>query len=505
VSAVFKERLPESFEALELEDVLLLGVVLILPWVFGGVEPWAQRSAALLLVAAAAVSLVKSGWDGLGLDRRARWLLPAALLGMWGLLQIAPVPPQLIQTLSPRGDALYRVTFPGYPGAAPANLPDAIEEMALQRVPETEGLPLSERDSGEWPFAVHGRWNGWRTISLLPSAGVDRLFWYFAMLLGFLVVRRRCRDPEIALVYRDALFVGFVALAIFGLIHAATSNGKLYWVRETLQSTRPFGPYVNPTNFAGMMELATPWLAGYAVVSLRQWRKGPWLARTTPIFAAGATLCLVAALAAASRAAAALLAGSLTLLALFVVRRWSARLGVLAVSAVAVGAGAFVLQQTRLAQRVRLLIDVTGGNYAEVDRLVSWRAALDMFGDFRLAGSGFGSFRDVFPRYMPTGEFARWSQLHNDYLEVLVEGGLIAAVLVIWLTWAFWRRALRGARGPGAVGIDPEALGLLLGLAALSIHAAVDFNHQIPANALAFTTLAAIAVARGESRHGASP
>jgi O-antigen ligase len=102
---------------------------------------------------------------------------------------------------------------------------------------------------------------------------------------------------------------------------------------------------------------------------------------------------------------------------------------------------------------------------------------------------------------MPTGEFARWAQLHNDYLEVLVEGGAIAAVLVLWLIVAYWRRALRGTSRPAGAGVDPEALGLLLGLAALSIHAVVDFNHQIPANALMFTTLAAVAVARGEHRN----
>jgi len=38
----------------------------------------------------------------------------------------------------------------------------------------------------------------------------------------------------------------------------------------------------------------------------------------------------------------------------------------------------------------------------------------------------------------------------------------------------------------------------VLGLLALSVHAFFDFNHQIPANALLFTTMAAIAVARAE-------
>ena len=48
------------------EDFLLLGAVLLLPWAFGGVEIWAYRSASLLLVAAAAVALLRRRLVGAG-------------------------------------------------------------------------------------------------------------------------------------------------------------------------------------------------------------------------------------------------------------------------------------------------------------------------------------------------------------------------------------------------------------------------------------------------------
>ena len=41
---------------------------------------------------------------------------------------------------------------------------------------------------------------------------------------------------------------------------------------------------------------------------------------------------------------------------------------------------------------------------------------------------------------------------------------------------------------------------LLLGLLALAVHALFDFNHQIPAYALLFVTIAAMAVSRVEAR-----
>ena len=82
-------------------------------------------------------------------------------------------------------------------------------------------------------------------------------------------------------------------------------------------------------------------------------------------------------------------------------------------------------------------------------------------------------------------------EAHNDYLQVLLDLGLVGVSLVFPLLAIVFRRALaRADRSP----LDLALLGSLLGLAA---HALVDFNWQIPANALTYIALAAIVV-RGE-------
>ena len=83
-----------------------------------------------------------------------------------------------------------------------------------------------------------------------------------------------------------------------------------------------------------------------------------------------------------------------------------------------------------------------------------------------------------------------------------MEGGLIAAVLLVWLVGAFVARLSRRSAWSRDGRVDPEAAGLLLGLLVLAVHAIFDFNHQIPANALLFTTMAALALARAESPPG---
>jgi O-antigen ligase len=488
--------------ALAAEDGLVLGAVLLLPWAFGGVELWAYRSAALLLVGAAAIALLRRGWAGLALDRGARWLLPALLLGAWAAVQILPVPPALVRVASPRADALYRDTFPGYPGGTPEDLPGAVQARALAAAPEFEGLVEPTRDGTGFEAPVGGRWTGWRTLSLLPSAGLERLLWYLALLLGFLVVRERCADRERLQLYRNAMFGLFLALAVFGLIYAATSNDKLYWVRETLGQARPFGPYVNPTNFAGVMELATPWMLGFVLLSARLARGRRLADLRLPVVGAAVVLCLLAALATASKSSGLLIGLSILALLLFWLRGLRARLFALGGAAVAVALALPLLVHTQLGSRFRDFLATTAEGYGEVGRLVGWQAAVGMFRDFPLTGIGFGAFRDVFPRYLPAGETARWLQLHNDYFEVLLEGGVIGALLLLWLICGFVSRVSRRPAWSLGRRIDPEAVGLLLGLAALAVHALFDFNHQIPANALLFTTMAALAVARGEAREG---
>ena len=418
-------------------------------------------------------------------------------------MQITPLPAQVVERLSPRADALYRTTFPGYPDrTGPVTVGD-VEAQAIAHVEEAAGLPEPRRSAPPAGLELAGRWEGWRPLSLLPDAGLELVHWYFALLLGFLVVRRRCADPELAEVYRKLLFVMFFGLALFGLLYAATSNGKLYWVRATLENTTPFGPYVNPTNFAGVMELATPWIAGYTWMAWRRRSVSKPLRETRiPFLAAATLLCALAAVATASKAGAALVGISLAVLALVACRGWRQRLSLALGVLSLVGLLGVGLRYLPLGERIREFVDATGGQVSEVDRFVAWRASTAMIKDYPVTGSGFGSFKDVFPAYLPAGEYMRWYRAHNDYLQVLLEGGAVAAALVAWLIWNYWRRALGALRRRPRDSRDYAAVGLVLGLTALSVHAFFDFNHQVPANALLFTTLAAIAIAPHEVLDG---
>ncbi len=138
--------------------------------------------------------------------------------------------------------------------------------------------------------------------------------------------------------------------------------------------------------------------------------------------------------------------------------------------------------------------------FSEVDitaetRRTFYRNTIEMIGDFPWSGTGKGTYVNAYAMYEKVDDRLRLSFAHNDYLEFASENGIIGGGalvlagigLVIWLA-AMWRRR----RSSFAKGIG---LGAILGVTALLLHGFTDFNLQITANAVYFTTLAMLGVA----------
>jgi putative inorganic carbon (hco3(-)) transporter len=131
-----------------------------------------------------------------------------------------------------------------------------------------------------------------------------------------------------------------------------------------------------------------------------------------------------------------------------------------------------------------------------------------------LLGSGGGTFYSNYPQFRGAdvgGSYVLYA--HNDYLQVAAETGipgllLCAAMVLLSLRqalYAIFRRHRPLLRGVG--------FGSLMGMVSILIHSTVDFNLQIPANAMLFTLLLATAwiaahhpqQPRGRASHMASP
>lgn len=126
------------------------------------------------------------------------------------------------------------------------------------------------------------------------------------------------------------------------------------------------------------------------------------------------------------------------------------------------------------------------------ERTQAARDALGIVADFPVTGTGGGSFYSSFLRYRTPGA-GYIDHAHNDFVEIAGDygiGGLAAlGTLVALALWTAFHVLLR-RKSDLPRGI---AFGVAMAITALLIHSTVDFNLQIPANALTIVVILAMA------------
>ena len=127
------------------------------------------------------------------------------------------------------------------------------------------------------------------------------------------------------------------------------------------------------------------------------------------------------------------------------------------------------------------------------DRGANARDTLRMWQDYPVFGAGLGSFHVVFPRYPQQDLGALYTHAHNDYLELASETGVVGIALLGLLVFTSFLAALRAQIVRRDRLMRGISFGAMMAVSALGLHSTVDFNLQIPANALTFMLLLALA------------
>ena len=113
--------------------------------------------------------------------------------------------------------------------------------------------------------------------------------------------------------------------------------------------------------------------------------------------------------------------------------------------------------------------------------------------DYKWTGSGLGSFYSIFPKYRKEDVRGYYDHTENDYLEFASETGVIGAALLGSIVAMSIYAALMAQyrrRDPLMRGISFAAM---MSICAMLIHSTVDFNLQIPANAATFMLILSMA------------
>jgi hypothetical protein len=124
------------------------------------------------------------------------------------------------------------------------------------------------------------------------------------------------------------------------------------------------------------------------------------------------------------------------------------------------------------------------------------RTSLAGAAEFWPWGAGWGVYGAAYPRFQPAEIPGAAGYAHQDYVQMLFEGGVFALLLAAAFAWLAARRAATLARWllrKRRLHRDTIAAALCgLGLLGFLLHSLVEFNMHIPANAILASLLAGV-------------
>jgi O-antigen ligase len=125
-----------------------------------------------------------------------------------------------------------------------------------------------------------------------------------------------------------------------------------------------------------------------------------------------------------------------------------------------------------------------------------WSVTVDIIKTHPWIGTGLGAFGVVYTGYDSRNGLYRLEQAHNDYLQILSDGGIIGALIGLFFVVNLFRMGFnrRDSRDDFRRGV---ATGAMAGCFAVLVHSFFDFTLHTPSNALLFLVLAALATMNG--------
>lgn len=438
-------------------------MIFLAPMPFGAVLPSGRLAVELGALALLLLWIVRACFRATALPSR---LVCVGVFGLLGLatLQVLPLGRAAVELVSPRAVEIRTTSL------TPAES-EAAEERLLGR--ELAGLEPSA------------------TLSMDPGATASALrtgVALAALLVVAATVAAVCGVRSLAL----ALLVSAGFQGLYGLLVVASGHPRIWHLQKQYFLDSATGTFVNRTHYSCLLAMS---LAGGLALIFdnarhnRRLRGSRWVALLGTDNVRNLLLGLL------------LLTGMAGLLLSF--SRAGIAFGLLAVVVTIVLAGRFHVVRTRVAMTLLLvsvaLVPLTQLGWERLiqryvstadelssTRVTAWIDSLSLVAQFPAVGCGFGGFASTYPLVRSPEIRKFFSNVHNDPLEVVVEGGVVGGVFLVLMLVPLLRR-MAGAF-TGALGT--VAIGLAAGLAAMLLHSLVDFNFHLPANAATATILA---------------
>jgi len=319
--------------------------------------------------------------------------------------------------------------------------------------------------------------------------GVYLLF--FLAALAVFSTQDRLRKVRLGIV----LFGGMLAFG--SILQRLAAIEPIFGIRETPQAI-PFGPFVNQHHFAAFMVM----ICGLTLGAVFDGKTSRNFKTLNIGVAAVAGSALVMTL---SRGAwlAALVALGVVLIATFATRdrrhSHSARKKILVsvLSAIILVTAVLGLAIFLGGDDTNLSLAGHGTDAADFTsgRTHFWSVALQIFAAHPVIGAGLDSFAVAYTQFDTWDGTFRIERAHNDYLQVLADGGVIGLLCLISFIAIFCRQAVKNIRKTSSEHRS-VVIGAFAGCVGILVHSIVDFPLRTPSNAFFFLLLVVLATVR---------
>ena len=341
------------------------------------------------------------------------------------------------------------------------------------------------------------------TLSIAPAATIGAgLFLATLFILGFLVLHTVKHGRQIRTLLAVVVCSGAFQ-ALYGLFELTRTEPRLLFYKKIFSPDSVTGTFVNRNHFSGYLEIIVPLALGLAMARMNMMTFGLkgfreklllWTSKgllvNVLILAAAVVMGLGIALSNSRSGLAVLGFTAFLFLGLsvsafsrtgfrqpWIGRTVRATFLCFTILALTVGIGSTIR---------RFALD----DLLHQDRPQYWSNTVQIIRDFPLFGTGLGTFASAYGAYEKTSSNELLLvHAHNDFLEYFAELGLVGGALLIggvlylavssYLAWRIRRNAQARAL----------ALGGLVALAGIGLHAVTDFNLHIPANMVLFSVV----------------
>ncbi len=446
---------------------LFITTLFFAPLAFGSVETWSIAIVECLVFATALTYILEIRHRSVPLLKVPGILPLFLLLGyMWG--QLIPLPSSVVQLIAP---GIYEAYIP----------------------------ILNIQGGHHWiPLTVNQK------STILEALRITSYVFFYIFTVQLLSRKER-------LIKTVQIVAGLAtAIAFFAILQKFTSPDLIYWFRQS-PGGHPTGPWVYRNHYAGFMELLFPLVLALFFYYQPKLKTQPTFRSkivsllSSPSsnihFFLGFSVILILVSIFVSLSRGGIVSANLALFFFLILlsRKSKHSKKILAFSLV----GCLFLAVSSFGWEPFLARINSTTNAAGVitdSRLPLWQYCIPLIKDFFMVGSGFGTFIHAFPQYNALPTSIIFDHAHNDYIELLTDGGIIGFSLVAYFVCTTFYRGIK------SLSKRKEPYSILLTIGALSslfsilIHGFVDFNMHNGANGLYFFFLCGVLVSAGNTR-----